>query len=361
HSKKDASKSIFSINGDVLDIKDESHSVHTINSIGMDEKNNFEIVFLQDNSYRQEIIKKAIFENLILLIIIAIITASVINYGSNIILNDLDESNIKLKKSQDRLKILNKNLQLEVEKEIKLKLKKELEANEKERISLHQSKLASMGEMIGNIAHQWRQPLTELSLVLINMELYFERSKMTKEKFQIKVKEANEQISFMSKTIDDFRNFFSSGKKKEVYSISYVIDQVKNLTNASLSNNNIALKYKIDTDYKLNGYPNEVAQAFLNIINNARDKFINEKNTNSLINIHAFIENSKKYITIEDNAGGIIVEPIEKVFEPYYSTKHAKRGTGIGLYMTKSIIEKNNNAKLSVHNSKDGAVFTIVF
>ena len=349
------------INSQEIKTKDGAFLPYIINGVGIDKYNNFKIIFLQDIMHWKNIIKKALLQSLIVLIVLAFITIMVINYGFDIILKELDESNQKLKISQNELKKLNQNLQKEIEKEIQLKLKKQEEANEKERILAHQSKLASMGEMIGNIAHQWRQPLTELSTILINMELYFERDKLTKERFKNKTEEANRQILFMSKTIDDFRNFFASKKKRERFEISNIINKVENLMAASLKNNNIQLAVRIKNDFEIYGFPNEIAQALLNIVSNAKDILLEKSIVDAKISISAFSENSKNIITISDNAGGIKASPIEKIFEPYFGTKHAKSGTGIGLYMTKTIIEKNNNGKIEIENGKEGAIFTIIF
>ncbi|WP_331775317.1 ATP-binding protein [Sulfurospirillum sp. 1612] len=332
----------------------------TVNGKGINPQNNFKIIFLQDVMHWKKILHKAILQSLIVMIILVLITIMVINYGFDIILKELDESNEKLKRSQNELEALNKNLQIKIEEEIQLKLIKEREANEKERILAHQSKLASMGEMIGNIAHQWRQPLTELSSILINMELYFERGKLSVEKFHTKVTEAHEQIVFMSKTIDDFRNFFASGKKKETVRISTIINKVNNLMSASLKNNNINFILDITDDFEVYCYPNELSQALLNIISNAKDILLERDIKDANIILKAFQKEDKHIVLVEDNAGGITVEPIDKIFEPYFSTKHAKSGTGIGLYMTKTIIEKNNNGKIEIANSDTGAIFTII-
>ncbi len=348
-------------NSEELKIDDGVFMPYVIKGKGINFQNNFKIIFLQDILHWNKIIQKAILQSLIVMVILVLVTIMVINYGFDKILKELDDSNEKLRKSQDELEELNKNLQINIEQETHLRLKKEREANEKERILAHQSKLASMGEMIGNIAHQWRQPLTELSSILINTELYFERDKLTKEKFHTKIKEANEQITFMSKTIDDFRNFFSSGKKKQYIEISTIINKVTHLMSASLHNNNIELKTQIVDDFKIYCYPNEMPQALLNIISNAKD-ILKEKNIkNATISLKAFKKDRANIITIEDNGGGINITPIDKIFEPYFSTKQAKSGTGIGLYMTKTIIEKNNNGKIEISNSPIGAIFTIIF
>ncbi len=358
---KDTIKSEQIENLKVIETKNGIFQPYIINGIGIDSQNSFKIIFLQDISHWKNTLQKAILQSLIAMIILILITAGIISYGFDMILKELDESNRKLRKSQNELEDLNKNLQIKIKKEIQLKLKKEREANEKERILAHQSKLASMGEMIGNIAHQWRQPLTQLSSILISLELYFERGKLTKDRFQVKAKEANEQINFMSRTIDDFRNFFTSKKEKEYCKVSYAIGNVEKLLLASLKNNDIDLMVEIKDDFDIYGFPNEISQAFINILSNAKDVILEKGMKNGVIHIEAFLENDKKIVIFTDNAGGIKVDPIDKIFEPYFSTKHAKSGTGIGLYMTKTIIEKNNNGKIEVQNIGKGAVFTVIF
>lgn len=323
--------------------------------------NSFSIVFLQDTTFLKVIVKKAILQSLLIFSALAILMILIINYGFEVILKELDWSNKRLKNSQENLKKLNQNLQEEVDRQIQLQIKKDQEAKEKERILSHQSKLASMGEMIGNIAHQWRQPLTALATILINIELFFQKDKLTKERLESKIVEANEQISYMSKTIDDFRDFFGSKKELQNEQISSIIDSAKNLMSASLKNHNIALHVKIEDDFIVEVFSNEIAQALLNIISNAKDMLVEREIQNAKIFINTFLNDGIKTLTISDNAKGIQIEPIEKIFEPYFTTKHAKSGTGIGLYMAKIIIEKNNNAKIDVKNTQDGALFSIIF
>ncbi len=226
---------------------------------------------------------------------------------------------------------------------------------------LNQNKLASMGEMIGNIAHQWKQPLAQLSFILVNMELNHERGKLTQDKLKEKIDEANDQISYMSNTIDDFRNFFSSVKPKETYNIKNVIIMAEQLLSATLNKNKIELGIEIQENFTLNGYPNEIVQALVNIIKNANDTFLERNINNPKITIKTFMQDSKKVVTIEDNAGGIKIKPIDKIFEPYFTTKQSNSGTGIGLYMTKMIIEKNNEGAISVKNLHTGVMFIIIF
>jgi len=334
---------------------------YTIVGKGLGENNDFKIIFLQDITHWKEIVDTAILQSIIVMVLLILITILVINYGFDIILHQLDELNAKLMHSQAELQAINEDLQKRVQREIELKLKKEREANEKERILVHQSKLASMGEMIGNIAHQWRQPLTELSSILINMEMFFDRGKLTKERLQTRIEDADMQIKFMSRTIDDFRNFFSSGKQKESLPVSVPFGKVEKLMRAALKNNGIAFTLEIQDDFLLFVYPNEITQALLNLVSNAKDILVERSVDTGTIALKAYSRKGKNIIEVRDNAGGIEAEPIEKIFEPYFSTKHATSGTGIGLYMTKIIIEKNNAGMIVVHNEKEGAVFQIIF
>ena len=226
---------------------------------------------------------------------------------------------------------------------------------------LNQNRLASMGEMIENIAHQWKQPLAQLSFVLVNIELNSEREKLTKSKLKEKINEANAQISFMSNTIDDFRNFFSHGKPKQDYRIKEIITLTKQLLSSTLDKNKIELEVEIKENFILNGYPNEITQALVNIVNNAKDVLLERETLSPKILIKTFLQESSKVIIIQDNAGGIKISPIEKIFEPYFTTKLVNKGTGIGLYMTKMIIEQNNGGNISVKNLLTGAIFTITF
>ena len=363
YKKSNTKDIIFSVDDNISREHSRTKNLipYTIKGRGIDIKNDFKIIFLQDTTYWNEIIKKAFLQGIIILLIITIVTYIVVNYGFEIILKELETTNKKLVVSQNELKELNQNLRIRVNQEIELKLAQQKEAEEKKRMLLHQSKLASMGEMIGNIAHQWKQPLTELSLLFISLQLYFERGKLTTQNLDKKVDEANKQISYMSNTIDDFRNFFVSGKEEKRYLVKEVVAQVNHLLSATLNNNHIKFDIVIDDNFTLKGYPNEVAQAILNIVSNAKDIILERSIENGVITIKTYTDQNGHHITISDNAGGVTVSPIEKIFEPYFSTKHAKSGTGIGLYMTKVIIEKNNDGTINISNTDSGAIFSVTF
>lgn len=221
---------------------------------------------------------------------------------------------------------------------------KEQEAQKQ--LLIHQSKLASMGEMLGNIAHQWRQPLTRLSYTFMNIE----HSEQQKERSQL-VHEGTQQLEFMSQTIDDFTNFYAPSKAKENFSLCDELENVLEL----IDHANIAIKVEIKEETMLFNYKNEFKQVLLNLLVNAKDILATRK----IYNPRIAITIEKNSISIEDNAGGIKLENIEKIFEPYFSTK--EEGLGIGLYMSKLIIEKNMGGKLRVENSRYGALFRIVF
>lgn len=231
----------------------------------------------------------------------------------------------------------------------------------KEKLLKNQNKLASMGEMINNIAHQWRQPLTRLSSILVNIELRAKKKKLTQEIIEEKILEANEQISFMSNTINDFRNFYLKDHQERKYSIEEVLQHAEQLVSASLYENNIKLQINIKNNFTLYGCPNNLTQAVINIINNAKDALSTQKIKHKIISIKTFIENDKKTLWIEDNGGGVDTKIINKIFNPYFTTKHPSIGTGIGLYMSKTLIEKKSNGQINVKNTAQGVLFIITW
>lgn len=228
-----------------------------------------------------------------------------------------------------------------------------------EKLLIQQSKLAAMGNMIGNIAHQWRQPLSEINAILMNIETRYKFNAFDENFIENSVNECNEITSYMSQTISDFQNFFKPSKTKEPFYVVEACKKAGGILQASLKYNTITYNCEFDEDKKVHGYPNEFAQAFLNILNNAKDVLIQRNIKNPYINVS--IISGKKYVLIKvsDNAGGIKEEHLDRIFEPYFTTKHAKQGTGIGLYMSKTIIEGNMDGILNVHNTNEGACFTI--
>jgi two-component system, NtrC family, C4-dicarboxylate transport sensor histidine kinase DctB len=175
-----------------------------------------------------------------------------------------------------------------------------------------------------------------------------------------KIQEADKVLDFMSHTIDDFRNFFMPKKEKEEFFLYAVVDIVINIVSSTLKNYDIKLEIEIDKSIVLKTYLNEYEQVLLNIINNAKDVLIEKNIKNPCIKIKAYEEENSVVLTIEDNGGGVLVEPKGKIFEPYFTTKENSNGTGIGLYMSKIIVDKNMKGKLRVKNTNEGAKFAII-
>ena len=270
------------------------------------------------------------------------------------------------KKLEYELFSLNDALEERVEQEIQRRIKSEKQKNklqkkqlEQEHLLTQQAKLASMGEMIGNIAHQWRQPLNTLGLMLFNLYSDFMDKTLSEEKMDGVYKDMRFQIDKMSQTIDDFRHFFKPVKSKKIFSLKDVINDSIKMVEAQLTNSYIDLKTKIEEDIPVYGYESELSQVIINIINNAKDEILRKK-IDGKIKIRAFSEKKDLcVIEIEDNAGGVPKQYLEKLFEPYFTTKSEGQGSGIGLYMCKMIIEKNMGGQLYVVNEKKGAKFVI--
>lgn len=244
------------------------------------------------------------------------------------------------------------NLELRIQQEIS-------ERTKQEQLLIQQSKLAAMGNMIGNIAHQWRQPLGEINAVLMIVQVRQHFGDLTEAFLTEKIEECNHITAYMSNTISDFQNFFKPSKDKEIFEINDTCERAISIIQASLRYHSIELLFNATEEIKVLGYLNEFAQALLNILSNAKDVLIDRQIEMPFI--HMSVKNGEKYtlIKIEDNGGGIAPEYLERIFEPYFTTKHAKQGTGIGLYMTKMIIENNMNGIVTVKNTEHGALFTI--
>jgi len=256
----------------------------------------------------------------------------------------------------NKLKLVMNEMLDNLEDRIVLEIK---ERTKQEQLLIQQSKLASMGNMIGNIAHQWRQPLSELSAVLMNMQIKKEHDDLNDNDFEKAVEECDMILAHMSQTISDFQNFFKPSKEKTEFDLEVECKNASFIIESSLKHNNIKFDIVIDKDCKVVGYPREFAQAILNILSNAKDVLLDRKIENPYIKLTLQKGNKYALIKIEDNAGGIDESIKERIFEPYFTTKHAKQGTGIGLYMSKIIIEENMHGFLEVANTKEGALFVI--
>lgn len=234
-----------------------------------------------------------------------------------------------------------------------------IELRQRDQALIAQSRMACMGEMINNIAHQWRQPLNNVGMIIQNLKLQNAMGELSQEELKNDVDNAMEIIYFMSRTIDDFRNFFRQDKNAQVFSINKVVDNALEFLTPALRNCGIELKRDEQPEVMAEGYANEYAQVLLNIIGNAKDVLLERGIAEPRINLRIFTEAGQSVVTIEDNAGGIKPDYLSKIFEPYFTTKAQSHGTGIGLYMSKVIIEQNMTGRLSVCNTGAGAEFRI--
>ena len=215
-----------------------------------------------------------------------------------------------------------------------------------------QSKMAAIGEMIGNIAHQWRQPLTVISMSANNMQVDVELGDVNDKNTLEYTHDILFQTNYLSNTIDDFRNFFQSDEQKSNFIIKEAYTHTLKLIKAQFKNHQIELIENIE-DATVNGVFNEFMQVIINIFNNCKDAYIETKiKENRVIFIDTTLDENYVYLRIKDAAGGVNDEILEKVFEPYFTTKHQSRGTGIGLYMSKEIIDKHMNGLLSIQNTE---------
>ncbi len=297
-------------------------------------------------------VRKQVGQNIVLFIMflsIAILISIVVSQQIDEVLKNYEN---KVKTKEKELKELNENLEKRISEEID-------KNREKEQLLIQKSRFIALGEMISNIAHQWRQPLSELSSILMYIKFKHSINALDEKTMQIKSSEADTVLDYMSHTIDDFRNFFMPKKEKEEFYLYKVMDSVMTIVSSSLKNENIEVVIDLDKTVKIKTFLNEYEQVVLNIIKNAKDVLIEKNIKKPTITISAYEETDYVVLFIEDNAGGITVEPKGKIFEPYFTTKDDTHGTGIGLYMSKIIVDKNMKGKLRVRNTKNGAKFGI--
>ena len=227
------------------------------------------------------------------------------------------------------------------------------------KILQQQSRLAQMGEMISMIAHQWRQPLSAINSTSTALNLKAKLNKLDNDTVIKLTDQVLEYTQYLSTTIDDFRNFFKSNKEKEEVSYTQLIECVMRISEGSMSYENINLIQELNCKDTFHIYQNEFKQVILNLIKNAEDVLVENNVKNPYIKIHTYKEGTKLILEVSDNGGGISDDIIANIFDPYFSTKLKKDGTGLGLYMSKMIIEDHCNGTLSVFNTKDGALFKI--
>jgi len=245
--------------------------------------------------------------------------------------------------------------------ELKQLIEQEIEKNKEQQFHmLQQNRLSLQGEMISMIAHQWKQPLNNLSLIKQMLIMEYKRGKLNDEIVDEFNNESSKQIKQMSQTISDFINFFSPEKKSKHFYLRDILYKSLSFLKPVLVNKNIIVEtnFEYKKPISLKGYPNELGQTVINIINNAKDALVENQIKDKRVYINIKEEGNNIIITIEDNAGGIPTDIMPKIFDPYFSTK-SKNGTGLGLYMSKMIIEEHMHGHILVRNSDKGAVFEI--
>ncbi|MEA1920399.1 MAG: cache domain-containing protein [Campylobacterota bacterium] len=259
----------------------------------------------------------------------------------------------QVEEGERELQELNGSLEKRIEQAV-------IQFQEKDKMLIQQSKMAEMGDMISMIAHQWRQPLNQLSYIFMNIEGAYEYKELTPKYLNNKLGEGNKLLEFMSHTIDDFRNFFRPDKQQTLTSISDVVSKTLPLMEQILEEHGIALHVSYESDTKVALFRNELMQVILNLIKNAKDIVIEEDVTVPIIGIKTYEGDLFVGLEVCDNGGGIDEAIMDKIFIPYFSTKSKSQGTGLGLYMSKTIVEEHLNGILSVENTEEGACFKIM-
>ena len=262
------------------------------------------------------------------------------------------ENRCKRRQADKELEQLQKNLEARVVEMV-------ADLRRKDQTLIQQSRLAAMGEMIGNIAHQWRQPLNNIALIIQNLLLQYESGMLTPVEMENDIHTTMNTLLQMSHTIDDFRNFFRKDKEKQRFSLLPAVHSALALISATLKNHNIEVIVEGNDDVTAIGYQNEYAQVLLNIISNAHDAAVERAIPHPRICIRISGESVRSVLSISDNCGGIPDDVMPRIFDPYFTTRGPERGTGIGLYMSKTIIEQNMGGLLTACNVGDGAEFRI--
>ncbi|MBZ7987945.1 sensor histidine kinase [Campylobacter canadensis] len=308
--------------------------------------NNFSILILKDITkdylHHLKTSKKAFIISMILVFFAFICVYFVLGFLIN-----------KLLKTEEKLKKLNANLQNEIDLAVNT-IKDKLEENrQKEQMLNHQSKLAALGQMLACIAHEYKQPLATLGAISSYLEISIEKNKID-DKFKNKLKEINPILSYMSKTIDDFYNFFKTKEEKSKFFIYEAINNSLTISNASLNKNAVCVILRLNKNIQINTYKNSLTHILINLLTNAKDALKTSKNPFIIINLYSY--KNSFYISIKDNGEGIKDELKEEIFKPYFSTKDS---SGLGLFMIKNILKKDLNATIFVKNRKIGAHFII--
>ncbi len=265
---------------------------------------------------------------------------------------ELEEEIAERESAQATLEELNQSLEERINRAV-------ADLRHKDQALIQQSRLAAMGEMISNIAHQWRQPLNNVGLIIQNLQFSYDAGTITHDELEDEIGKAMDIIMHMSHTIDNFRNFFREDKQKCVFPVGKTIHNALEFMSAALSSRDVQVEIEDDERVTAIGHQNEYAQVLLNILSNARQACAERRIAAPRIHISVTSENGRSVVCIRNNCGGIPDDIMPKIFDPYFTTRSPDRGTGIGLYMSKVIIEQNMNGSLTARNTEDGVEFRI--
>lgn len=258
----------------------------------------------------------------------------------NIMVNNIQKNIENLEISYKEQKLLSDKLQSQL-----------LKNKEQNQLIKQQSRMAALGEMLANISHQWRQPLNAITVHLSSLKIKNDLHLIKESDINETVDSVINYANYLSNTIDDFKNFLSNDTVKEDFSIQKSFEKAKNITSINLINQQITLTIlPYDEELIFKGIKNELTQVFINILNNAKDILVEQDLKHKLIQVAFYKKDSYIYITIHDNAGGVKENIIDKIFDPYFTTKHQSQGTGIGLYMSSKIIHEHFNGEIFVQN-----------
>ena len=272
---------------------------------------------------------------------------------------------VMLNKLEDHLERIKKRLMQKRELEayqlyLEERVEEEVALREvKEALLIEQNKSYEIGQMVGIIAHQWKQPLHYLNLLIEDLGMEYEYQPLSKEYIQDFIQKGTDKVKFLSETMDNFLNFYRSEANTQTFSISKVTKEIAMFLDMSFKSSGITIEIKLKDDFSLHGIKNEFQQVILNIINNAKEAFDGQKRSDALITVEIGTEGNEGLIMIQDNAGGISDEILENIFELEYTTKQG--GNGLGLYLVKKIVTQRFKGSIEASNSDLGARFTLIF
>lgn len=266
--------------------------------------------------------------------------------------HELEEALALRAEAEEQLRRLNAGLEQRVTREVEKNL-------EKDRIMAHQARLAAMGEMLSNIAHQWRQPLNNVSLIVQNLRVEFEDGVLTADSCREYVEECVQALVYLSRTIGNFHEFFQPDSSRESFAPSQTASEAVSLVRVELESRGIAVTLLNECSSNVSGYKREFAQVLLNLIQNAKEAILSRQPADPRMEIVCSQRGDKGLVTVKDNGCGIPAEIMDRIFDPYFTTKFMSQGTGMGLYISKMIIEKHMGGRIAVSSNAAGTEVTI--